>query len=36
MPSIEPQEIPTCETCGWSREFCTCPDDREYEEEEEF
>jgi hypothetical protein len=25
MSNVEPQEIPACETCGWSREFCTCP-----------
>jgi hypothetical protein len=32
-PRIVPEEEGFCETCGWSREFCTCLDDLKYEEE---
>ena len=32
---VVPEETPWCEWCGHSYEFCTCPDDLKFEEEEE-
>jgi len=32
---VEPEEIPWCEWCGHSHEFCTCPEDLKFEEERE-
>lgn len=31
----EPEEIPWCEDCGSSREFCCCDEALNYESEEE-
>ena len=31
---VVPQEEPVCEGCGWSIPFCTCIDERKFEEEE--
>jgi hypothetical protein len=32
---VPPGEIPACEGCGWSTEFCVCFDDLHFEEEGE-
>ena len=32
-PLMAPEEIPWCEWCGHSHEFCTCSDDLKCEEE---
>jgi hypothetical protein len=33
MPTIEPSEIPWCEDCGASLEFCECNKGNYWEEE---